>query len=94
MRSRVFTSEWRYATFTPFSPRYVARSSAMRLVRVVTSTRSPFFTISSARLMRSSIWPAIGRMVMTGSTRPVGRMTCSTILVEIFRSKGPGVAVV
>ena len=28
--------------------------------------------------MRSSIWPVVGLTVILGSTRPVGRMTCST----------------
>ena len=54
------------------------RSSAMRLVSVVTSTRSfvsARFLISSTR---SGTWPRAGRMCSSGSTSPVGRITCST----------------
>ena len=64
----------------------------MRLVSVVTSTRSPRSTRSLMRSMRSSIWPSVGRTSMAGSTMPVGRMSCSTMPSERCSSHGPGVA--
>ena len=36
--------------------------------------------------MRSSIWPSTGRTSMRGSSSPVGRMTCSTMLSARSRS--------
>src|SRR5216117_2577092 len=50
----------------------------MRLVRVVTSTRSFFFSRSRISCSKSSTWPFTGRTSTCGSTRPVGRMICST----------------
>src|SRR5881397_2627284 len=50
----------------------------MRLVSVVTSTRSCFVSRSRISCSRSSIWPFTGRTSTCGSTRPVGRMICST----------------
>ncbi|CFR75779.1 Uncharacterised protein [Mycobacterium tuberculosis] len=54
------------------------RSSAIFLVSVVTSTRWS----ASARVrispIRSSICPLVGLTTTFGSTRPVGRITCST----------------
>ena len=65
----------------------------MRLVSVVTSTRS----LRSARMRisasRSSTWPLTGRTITGGSMRPVGRITCSTTTPFAFCSSyGPGVA--
>ena len=39
-----------------------------------------------------SIWPSIGRMSTVGSSKPVGRIICSTILGVCSNSYGPGVA--
>ena len=50
----------------------------MRLVRVVTSTRSPFSTVSRISWIRSSTCSLAGRTSIGGSIRPVGRMICST----------------
>ena len=50
----------------------------MRLVSVVTSTRSPLATRSRISCSRSSIWPFTGRISTGGSINPVGRMICST----------------
>ena len=65
----------------------------MRLVSVVTSTRSPRATRSRISCSRSSIWPLTGRISTGGSTRPVGRMICSiTTPADFVSSYGPGVA--
>jgi hypothetical protein len=45
----------------------------MRLVEVVTSTRSFRDTTSRISLMRSSIWPFVGLTSTSGSSSPVGR---------------------
>ncbi len=91
-RAMVSMSECKYCTRTPCSARYSDRSSAIFLVRVVTSTRPPAATVASMRTRRSSIWPVVGRMSTSGSTSPVGRMTCSAMLVLCSNSNGPGVA--
>ncbi len=78
MRSRVSTSLWMYLHFTPLRPMKSLSSSAMRLVRVVTSTRSSRFTRCLISSSRSSIWFLLGRTSIGGSSRPVGRTTCST----------------
>ncbi|SKF66057.1 Uncharacterised protein [Mycobacteroides abscessus subsp. abscessus] len=54
------------------------RSSAIFLVRVVTSTRSLRSTRSRISPIRSSIWPLVGFTITSGSTSPVGRMICWT----------------
>ncbi len=54
------------------------RSSAIFLVRVVTSERPPASDALWMRSMRSSICPVVGWITTSGSTRPVGRMTWST----------------
>ena len=63
----------------------------MRLVSVVTSTRSLRSTRVWISPMRSSIWPAVGRTEMVGSTTPVGRISCSTTRSLFSSSYGPGV---
>ena len=50
----------------------------MRLVRVVTSTRSPDSARRRTSASRSSTWEPTGRTSTSGSTSPVGRMICST----------------
>ncbi len=42
------------------------------------------------RAIRSSTWPLVGMIVTSGSTSPVGRITCSTIWAECSSSKAPG----
>ena len=61
----------------------------MRLVSVVTS--DPLVALDAPRIsfMRSSIWPAVGRTSTAGSTRPVGRMICST-MSGLFQLVRPG----
>ena len=92
IRSMVSTSWCMYRTRMPAFFRYSVRSSAIFLVRVVTSTRS--FRAARALIspMRSSIWPWTGRTSTRGSRRPVGRMTCSTIWSAWPRSYSAGVA--
>ena len=50
----------------------------MRLVSVVTSTRSLRSARTRISSSRSSTCPFTGRTSICGSTRPVGRITCST----------------
>ena len=68
------------------------RSSAIFLVSVVTSTRSPLVTRSLMLSMRSSIWPFVGLTITSGSTSPVGRTICSTTCSETRSSYALGVA--
>ena len=72
--------------------KYSVRSSAMRLVSVVTSTRSLRAARRRISDSRSSTWVRAGRTSTCGSTRPVGRTTCSTILSAVRLLVGPGVA--
>ena len=58
----------------------------MRLVRVVTRTRSPFSARARISASRSSTWPFTGRTSIGGSMSPVGRMTCSTTTPPAFCS--------
>ena len=72
---------------------YSVRSSAMRFVSVVTSTRLPFAATSRHSAIRSSTCEATGRMMVGGSMRPVGRITCSVKTPPVCSiSQGPGVA--
>ena len=65
----------------------------MRLVSVVTSTRSRRSTRSRIACSRSSIWPRTGRTSIGGSVSPVGRTICSTTTPPARASSyGPGVA--
>jgi hypothetical protein len=64
----------------------------MRLVSVVTSTRSLTCTRAVISDMRSSTWVDAGRTSICGSTSPVGRTTCSTTCPWCVRSYSDGVA--
>ena len=64
----------------------------MRLVRVVTSTRSPLATRRLISDIRSSTWVVAGRTSIWGSTSPVGRTNCSTTCWVCSPSKIAGVA--
>ena len=65
----------------------------MRLVKVVTSTRSSRAWRALHSASRSSIWPWTGRTSTWGSSSPVGRMICSTTSPwDRSSSQGPGVA--
>ena len=65
----------------------------MRLVSTVTSTRSPTATRSRMRASRSSTCPWAGRSSTLGSSRPVGRTSCSTTSPpDSSTSKAAGVA--
>ncbi|MNS92911.1 hypothetical protein D3C72_1270590 [compost metagenome] len=77
---------------TPFSDRNSVSCSAIRLVSVVTSTRSPACTRMLISDSRSSTWVVAGRTMMIGSTRPVGRTTCSTTCPAWSFSNCAGVA--
>ena len=69
------------------------RSSDIFLVSVVTSTRSSRSVRARISCTRSSIWPLVGLTTTSGSTRPVGRITCSTNSPPVrLSSYGPGVA--
>jgi len=48
------------------------------LVRVVTRVRSFFLARFLISAIRSSICPSVFRTSISGSIRPVGRITCST----------------
>ena len=76
----------------PFSDRCSARSSAILLVMVVISTRSNKAALFSISDMTSSICPSLGLISTGGSTRPVGRTTCSTIFDDFSVSYIAGVA--
>ena len=98
-RSRISSIRWMvstswciYRTRIPAFCRYSVRLSAIFLVRVVTSTRSFLAARALISPMRSSIWPETGRTSTLGSSRPVGRMTCSTIWSACCRSYSAGVA--
>ena len=78
-RSRVLTSEWMYRVLMLSRSRYFVSSSAMRLVRVVTNTRSSLAMVFRISTTRSSTWLSHGFTSMGGSRRPVGRITCSTM---------------
>ncbi len=58
----------------------------MRLVSVVTSTRSSTATRLWISESRSSTWVEAGRTSTDGSTSPVGRTTCSTTSDECSSS--------
>src|SRR5207237_8395 len=70
----------------------VPLASAIFLVRVVTSTRSPTSSRRRTSFRRSSIWFFVARSSTSGSTIPVGRISCSAIRVDCRSSYGPGVA--
>ncbi len=92
VRSSVSTSLCRYATLMLSSFKYSVKSSLMRFVSVVTSTRSPLATVSRISAIRSSICPSIGRTSIGGSRSPVGRITCSTGVGLRLSSYSAGVA--
>ncbi|MNQ45847.1 hypothetical protein D3C85_596430 [compost metagenome] len=91
-RSTVSMSECRYRTLTPCSLRKSVRSSAMRLVSVVTRTRSPSETLALIWPSKSSTCVRAGNTSTKGSTKPVGRTTCSTTLSACSFSYAAGVA--
>ncbi len=64
----------------------------MRLVSVVTSTRSPCFTRRLTSDIKSSTWWMAGRTSICGSTSPVGRTSCSTTWPVCSASYTEGVA--
>ena len=78
IRSSVSISLCIYRTRTPFSLRYSVKLSAIFFVSVVMSTL-PFFAVSLwISTKTSSICPFVGRTSTVGSSRPVGRISCST----------------
>src|SRR3989344_897440 len=62
------------------SARCSARSSAIRLVKVVTMTLSPFLVRCLIVSMRWGIWFSVGFISIVGSSSPVGLTNCSAIL--------------
>ena len=91
-RSTVSTSECKYRTLTWCSSRYCVSSSAIFLVSVVIKTRSCFLTRSRISSSTSSTCVVAGRTSNSGSTKPVGRTTCSTICELFSSSYSAGVA--
>ena len=77
IRSIVSISECIYRTRIPCSCIYSVRSSDMRLVRVVTRVRIPKALTRRTSSSRSSTCVCTGRISITGSSNPVGRMICS-----------------
>ena len=67
-------------------------SSAIFFVSVVIKTLPPSFTTVLISESRSSICPRVGFTVITGSSNPVGRMSCSTGVPDCSSSYGAGVA--
>ena len=93
IRSIASMSACMYRTRIPSERKYSAKSSAIRFVRVVTSTRSPRSERSRISSSRSSTWPRTGRTSTGGSSKPVGRMICSTTTPpQRSSSMSPGVA--
>ena len=92
VRSMVSTSWWIYLTFKRFFSRYSVRSSAILVVRVVTSTRCPLAARVLISPIRSSTCPLMGRTSISGSTSPVGRMSCSATCSAFSFSYLAGVA--
>ena len=80
IRSNAFMSECMYFTFISKLERYEVKSSAIFLVKVVTKTLSFFSVRSLICSIKSSIWFVTGFTSISGSSRPVGRMICSTTL--------------
>ena len=77
-RSKVSISLWIYRHRIEIRDRYLVSSSAMRLVSVVTKTRSSTSARTCISSTKSSIWFWLGLTSMMGSSSPVGRMICST----------------
>ena len=77
-RSMVSTSEWMYRQRISNFTRYFTSSSAIRFVRVVTRIRSFFTTLLFISPTKSSTCVKLGRISITGSSSPVGRISCST----------------
>ena len=59
---------------------------------MVTRTLSLFATLFFISDIRSSIWPFVGLIEITGSISPVGLIICSAICILTLYSNGPGVA--
>jgi len=77
-RSMESISLCKYLLFIPAFCRYWLRSSLILLVSVITRTFWFFATLSLIWLMRSSTWFLIGLISISGSSKPVGLITCST----------------
>jgi hypothetical protein len=91
-RSRVSISLWRYLTLSPFSAKYVARSSDDFLVIVVISALSHLPIADLIFFMRLSTIYSISSIVITGSRSPVGRITCCATTFWCSASYLDGVA--
>ena len=92
IRSTVSISWCIYRTRTSIFARNAVRSSAIFFVSVVTRTRSFRSTRIWISESKSSICPITGLTLTSGSTRPVGRITCSTVCMAKPFSSLPGVA--
>ena len=90
--SKVSISEWRYLTLTFASCKYLVRSSAIFLVRVVTRILLPLSVSLWISESKSSICPLVGRTTISGSKSPVGRIICSALRISCSASYSPGVA--
>ena len=93
VRSKVATSEWRYWTFNPCSTKYVVRSSAVLLVKVVTKVLCFLATVFLISSITSATWFLTGRISTSGSGIPVGLTRISTVFPPlILTSHSLGVA--
>ena len=92
IRSIVSISECMYRTRMPMPSRYSVSISAIRFVRVVTSTLSPLAAVFFISPSRSSTCPSTLRTSISGSNSPVGRITCSATWLARLSSYSPGVA--
>ena len=92
-RSIALNSECKYIPLRPSSFMYSLKSSASRLVNVVTSTRSFISALFLICCRRSLTWVFAGNILTIGSTSPVGLIICSTTLpLHLSISYSEGVA--
>lgn len=75
-----------YLSRTPCSSRYSVKSSAIRLVSVVTRTRSFIVARKLISDIRSSTCVATGLISTSGSSSPVGRTSSSTMAPDFSSS--------
>ena len=69
--AQAYLRRYVYTPFLSSSSKYALKSSAIRLVRVVISTRCFLAILSLISAIKSSIWPFVGRICISGSK--VGR---------------------
>ena len=62
------------------------------MVKVVTNTLSLFLILLSISIIKSSIWFLLRLISISGSTKPVGLLICSTTIEDFSNSYFAGVA--